>query len=216
MTRQSIQHLGADLLDRHYFDKGIAWLEALKQENFSAETLNVWWSEFQRLKWTKKRFAEAVTQVARNTSYGRVTFDMFLTKERLYTREEAMAIADEVIAQRRKDLEELEKYVPLELLEKQGLVEFQTAAARKLDALRVKAAVELKRRLRVARLWFDKQDENLKADLWGMAIKDKRVEEDQYWLQFVHELIPFYLEDVEQWMSKQKSTTKDASASTKS
>lgn len=59
----------------------MAYLEASKQEKFSRETLEVWWNEVRRLRWTKEKFRERVLAVLQIPTYGKISFDMFLTAE---------------------------------------------------------------------------------------------------------------------------------------
>ena len=68
-------------LDRTIFDKGIAWLEAAKQENFPPETLEVWYVEMNRLGWSDTTFRERVLNVLRAKTYGKVKFDDFVSAE---------------------------------------------------------------------------------------------------------------------------------------
>jgi len=59
----------------------MAYLEAAKQDSFSPQTLGVWFDQMSHLKWTEGRFREKVLAVLRAPTYGRITFDMFLSIE---------------------------------------------------------------------------------------------------------------------------------------
>lgn len=59
----------------------MAYLEAAKQENFSRETLSVWFDQMVRLGWTEARFRERVLAVLHAQTFGRISFDMFLSAE---------------------------------------------------------------------------------------------------------------------------------------
>lgn len=78
-TPQSIQRF--ESLTRDLFDKGMAYLEAAKQESFSRETLGVWFNEMTRLGWSAQKFRERVLSVLQSQTFGRISFDMFLTAE---------------------------------------------------------------------------------------------------------------------------------------
>lgn len=86
MIPRSIQRYEARPLTRDLFDKGMAYLEAAKQENFSPETLGVWFNEMARLQWTEQEFRKRVIAVLQSCTYGRIGFDMFLTAEALPVR----------------------------------------------------------------------------------------------------------------------------------
>jgi hypothetical protein len=68
-------------LTRATFNRGLAYLEAAKQENFAPETLNVWFDQMTRLCWTETRFRERVVAVLHAPTYGKISFDMFLSAE---------------------------------------------------------------------------------------------------------------------------------------
>lgn len=86
MTRANIQLSGQEEVTRAIFDRGMAYLEASKQEKFSRETLEVWWNEVQRLKWTREKFRERILAVLQMPTYGKISFDMFLNAEPVVVR----------------------------------------------------------------------------------------------------------------------------------
>jgi hypothetical protein len=57
----------------------MAYLEAAKQENFPPQTLGVWFDQMTRLNWTAQRFRDSVLSVLQMPTYGRVSFDMFIS-----------------------------------------------------------------------------------------------------------------------------------------
>lgn len=73
-------------LSRDLFDKGMAYLEAAKQENFPPETLGVWFDQMSRLGWSEQKFRERVLAVLQAPTFGRISFDMFLSAESVPTK----------------------------------------------------------------------------------------------------------------------------------
>lgn len=188
-------------LRRDIYDKGIAYLEAAKQENFSRETIEVWYNEFCRMGWTEEDFRRAVMSVLKNPTYGKIKFDDFLHSEDLFTMEYVRLYTDKMIENRKKHFittnehlvgDELEKE-----LEREGLLNVHSSYWRKREIMLGTIQKRIEKRTKVVEHYIRHCDNKTRDRILDIAIAKKVIVKDKFVDLILPMCAPMLLDEVE-------------------
>lgn len=199
MKRNTNALLNVEKLSHEYFLKAMAWLEAVRNENFPEETLEVWYREFVRLKWSREQFRDAVISVSRSKLYGKTSIDCFLFAERFYTSEEVNQLTEQRIQNRKQEYLNLKNYqANEEELASQGLIFVQQWWQGELKNQIDKHAERLEKKCKRLRAQFHLLPQQAKDDLWIKAVEKGIVQDgDKFTEQILPMLVPQMIEDFE-------------------
>jgi len=202
-----LQKDGKKELDRLIFDKGMAYLEAARQENFSKETLIVWFTEMRRRGWDNDSFRKRIFAVLTNKPYGATKFDEFINAEEIFTTEEINMFVNKRINQRRKEFEMLAgKELNQEELAKEGLIEVQLWWNSRLKEQLEKHIERIESKCKKLRAQFYKLSEQGKIDLWSKAVQKGIVKDGD---KFAHLVLPMLvsqmIEEFEEQIKKEST-----------
>jgi len=142
--------------------------------------------------------------VKRNKDYGRISFDVWVNAEPLYTHQEAWAMVLEGIEKRKRELRGTGTDVAKR--EGAGLVELEGAGARRLEQLREEIAARLKARAKRARGFLLSTDESIKQEIKALAERRGLMKDDPFWRETLPFMIPKLLEDVEKIMRRSQNS----------
>jgi hypothetical protein len=180
----------------------MAYLEALRngQDDFSVDTLNSWYYEMIRLGWTDDVFRRAVISVSRAKIFGKITFDCFLNSEDLYTTEEVNVKVNQILANRKRQYENM-GYSDEELA-KEGLINIQFL----YDQKRIKMLETIEKRIghKVKRIeYFIRNcDEKTKEEILQIAINKKVIVKDQFWGMVLPMCAPYLIDEIEPMLNR--------------
>lgn len=174
----------------------MAWLEAARQENFSPETLEVWYREFVRLGWTTERFRDAVLSVMKSKVFGKVTMSCFFENEQLYTSEEINRLVEQRIQNRRLEYLAWHPKTAEEELCRLGLEEVQTWWRNELYTRLQIHADRIHVKCKQLRAQFYQLSDLAKIDLWQKAVAKGIVQDgDPNAMLILPMLVPQMMED---------------------
>jgi hypothetical protein len=202
-----LQKTGEKELDRLVFDKGMAYLEAARQENFSKETLIVWFTEMRRRGWDNDSFRKRILSVLTNKPFGATKFDEFINAEEIFTREEINLFVNKKINQRKEEYELLAKKVlNEEELAKKGLIEVQWWWENRLKDQLEKHVERIESKCKKLRAQFYKLSEQGKIDLWSKAVEKGIVKDgDKFAHLVLPMLVPQMIEEFEEQIKKEST-----------
>jgi len=183
----------------------MAYLEAAKQENFSAETLGVWYSEMLWHGFDAARFRKSVFAVMSNQTFGKVKFEDFLLSSRLYTAGEM----NEMVELR---IEERKKYHEAQLmglamsgearerkLAEAGLLNVQNYWATELQKALEKHVQRINSKCKRLRAQFYLLPDQAKIDLWSKAVQKGLVRDgDRFAELILPSLVPRMISEFEE------------------
>ncbi len=193
-------------LNSDVFTKGMAYLEAAKQETFSGETLRVWYNEMLRLGWSDDMFRERVFSVLRSTTFGKVKFDDFVNVEALYTKADVDRTlnqqVEKIIESRAAELRR--RKVSEEDIVRMGMGELSRDADFELRIKVEGFKKKVKPRIRAARAFVKIAADDVAAELWKSACKMGIVRDvnEPFWREILPVIVPKYLPVVESMMKR--------------
>jgi len=181
----------------------MAYLEAAKQENFSPETLTVWYNEVLRLSWTEQEFRRAVMSALRNPTFGKVKFDDFLKNEEVFSADEVVAILEQKIRIRREELEKLIAGLSTpeqeRRLAEEGLMSVREYWAGELRRQLERHVERIEKKCKRLRAQFYHLPEQSKIDLWAKAIQKGLAKDgDQFMPLILPQLVPMMIDEFEE------------------
>jgi hypothetical protein len=171
------------------------WLEAVRQEQFGADTLDVWYFEICRLGWTADEFRKAVVSVSRAKIYGKVTFDNFLNAEDLYTNSEVVSRVNQII-ENRKRLAEQQGFTEEDLV-KEGLMNIQIIWDRKRLEILEKIQGRIEKRAKKVEWFIRNCDETTREEILQIAVDKGVIVKDKFWNMILPLTAPYLLDEVE-------------------
>ena len=137
----------------------------------------------------------------RNKDYARIPFDVWVQSEPLYTREEAIKLADEKIELRKRQYEEMN--FDEEQLAREGLLEIAVIYQRKKMLYLEKIMGNLKKRVKKAERFIKSAPEELKEEILDIAAGNNLIDKsDPHWRQILHYTAPNILDDIEKLMKR--------------
>ena len=176
-------------------------MENQKQIHLSDEERTALLNELDRTEYPISKIKGLAQNVMRNKDYARIPFDMWIQSEPLYTREEAMQLADEKIAERKRAFEQMN--FDEEELAREGLIEFQVTYFRKkhekLEALKG----DLAKRIKKAERFIKSAPEGLKKEILNLGADKGIIDpDDSHWRQVLHFTAPMILTEIEAMMKR--------------
>lgn len=148
--------------------------------------------------WDNNYFRERYRAVMDAKVYGVLKFSDFIDAERLYSRREAYALAEDLIRQRRDAISQI-RFDEKEL-EREGLVDIQIAYARKRDEYKRKIGQTIEQRVRRVERFIKAADEQLKLEILSIVNQKGKIGNDPHWRQILHMFAADVLEEVEKLM----------------
>lgn len=169
----------------------IAYVENAKNIHLSDEEALVLANELERLPETIEHLELRAGHVIRINTYGKLAFEYWLNAEAVYSRSEAMAIAEREIARRRKSFEAAQANVTPEMLAKNGLIEVQGIWNSMLNEQIEKYKDQINDRCKELKAAYYKLDDISKKLLWKIAVERKVVDGDsEHWEMILPMLVP--------------------------
>jgi len=179
----------------------MAYLEAAKQENFSRETIDVWYNEMLRLGWSDDDYRRAVMSVLRAPTYGKVKFDDFLKTEDLFTMEYVRLYADKVIESRKNQFIETNKQLAGDdlnaKLESEGLLNVQSAYWRRREVMLGTIQKRIEKRVKAVEYYIRHCDKDTREKILDIAIEKKIIVKDKFVDLVLPMCAPMLLDEVE-------------------
>ena len=138
--------------------------------------------------------------VKRNKDYGRISLDVWLSAEPLYTVNEAWKMVLERIEERKRRLRAVR--IDEAKLEEAGLVELQEALTRQLEDHKERIRGRIKARIKRARAFVLGVDETIKHEIKSLAENRGLLKDDPFWRDSLPFLVAHLLEDIEAIMRR--------------
>lgn len=169
-------------------------------------------SEFERLdladwmisnEWSYKKAKFAVYKLQYVEKYGKLAPEAWIKAvgEPLYTREEALKLADEKIELRKRRYEAMN--FDEDQIAKEGLMDISVLYQRKRMLYMEKIMGDLKKRVKKAELFIKSAPEELKKEILDIASGKGLIDKsDPHWRQILHYTAPNILDEIEQIMKR--------------
>jgi hypothetical protein len=188
----------------------IAYVENVKNIHLSDEEAVALANELERLPESTEHIELRAGHVIRANTYGKLAFEYWLNAEPVYSRSEAMAMADREIARRKAVFEAGNKNVTPEALAKQGLVEVQGIWNSMLNAEIEKYKDQINEKCKALKSQYYRLDAVAKKRLWSIALDEKIVEADsEHWEMILPMLVPKMMTHFEEAVSLLKYEDND-------
>lgn len=183
----------------------IGEVENSKQIHLSEQEFGCLQYDLFRLNETLENLRKRGEAVKRNTDYGRLSLDVWLKSQQIYTEEEINLFVNSKINQRRKEFERLSgKELNQETLAKEGLIEVQVWWRERLSEQLQKHAERIDAKCKRLRAQFYKLSEQGKIDLWSRAVQLGIVKDgDKFAHLVLPMLVPQMIEDFELQIKKE-------------
>lgn len=179
----------------------IGYVENQKQIHLSDDERTALLNELDRTELPISRIKKLADNVMRNKDYARIPFDVWVQSEPLYTREEAIKLADEKIELRKRQYEEMN--FDEEQLAREGLLEIAVIYQRKKMLYLEKIMGNLKKRVKKAERFIKSAPEELKEEILDIAAGNNLIDKsDPHWRQILHYTAPNILDDIEKLMKR--------------
>ena len=179
----------------------IGYVENQKQIHLSDDERTALLNELDRTELPINRIKKLADNVMRNKDYARIPFDVWVQSEPLYTREEAIKLADEKIELRKRQYEEMN--FDEEQLAREGLLEIAVIYQRKKMLYLEKIMGNLKKRVKKAERFIKSAPEELKEEILDIAAGNNLIDKtDPHWRQILHYTAPNILDDIEKLMKR--------------
>ena len=150
----------------------IGEVENSKQIHLSPQEFGCLQYDLYRLNEPIEKLRIRAEAVKRNPDYGRISLDVWLKSEPLYTSEEVNMLVSEKISQRKREYEELmQRELNEEELAKKGLIEVQIIWQKRLREQLEKHIKRIESKCKLLRAQFYKLPEQAKIDLWNKAVQ---------------------------------------------
>lgn len=161
----------------------------------------MWYEEMVRRGWSDKYFAERYMAVLDSKKiYGALKFNDFIDAERLYTRAEAMKMANEIIEQRKAAVAKF-KFDENELAE-EGLMDLRIVYARMRDEYKRKIGATVEQRVKRAEKFIKAAPEEIKLEILSICHAAGLIGDDPHWRQILHFFAADILPQVEKIMRR--------------
>lgn len=149
--------------------------------------------------------------VKRSRDFGRISFDVWLNWEPLYTEDEAWKMVREQIEKRKGAMKAIR--IDEEELESVGLVEIQEAFARRREEYLERVRGKIKVRIREARKFLLKTDEHTKQRI-KVLVEERGLsgKDNEFWRECLPFYIPHILPELEAMMKEMPQSTKNPNA----
>lgn len=191
-------------VDRDTFKKSIILLHATKNmsmKELSKETLNLWYKEMVRRGWSKEFFAERCRAVLDTKIFGQsLTFDNFLDAKAMYSKEEMLNGAMEILENRKRQMREAK--ISQEEIEAEGLEEIQHVYQRE-RALYKEAIIE-KQKARVKEIenFLRTCGQHAAQEIHKVIMQKGLIDEKEiYWREMLHLFAPEVIEEASALMN---------------
>lgn len=179
----------------------VGYVENQKQIHLSDEERTALLNELDRTEYPISKIKELADNVMRNKDYARIPFDMWIQSEPLYTRGEAMRLADEKIAERKRRFEQIN--FNEEELAREGMIEFQVTYLRKKREKMEELKGVLAKRIKKAERFIKSAPEDLKKEILKLGADKGIIDSgDPHWRQILHYLAPMILTEIETIMKR--------------
>lgn len=194
-------------MDRATFNRGIARIEAARQENYSKETLSVWFDEMVRRKWTVQYFEERYNAVLNSkTIYGGLKFNDFIDASALFTKTEMIAFSQKYIQQRKEAISRI-KFDEKEL-EEEGLIDLQVVYSRRREEEKKRLGLTLEQRVKAAEGFIRNASEEVKLEILAILHQKGKIGDDPHWREILRFFAADVLFEVEKMMKYNVGSTK--------
>jgi hypothetical protein len=156
--------------------------------------------------WTNGYFLEKVRIVLDSKQYGGVKFDSFIEGKGFYTIHEANAMALEIIARRKLQLEAMK--LPMRQIEKEGLIDVQIIYQRRIREEQDRQRIIIEKKVKEVEMFIRKAPEETKKKLFEVLINKKMlIPEERFWKEILHLFAPHLMEEVQEMIKKQPHKT---------
>ncbi len=184
----------------------IGEVELSKQIHLSPEERAVLQADLFSLNETIEQIRKRGESVKRNTTYGKISFDVWYQAETTYTSEELNDIVNSRIRQRQREYEALAgRKLDTEELVMQGLIEAMIWWRQKIADAIQKHAERIDKRCKQLRAQFYHLPDQAKIDLWTKAVAKGLVKDgDRFAFQLLPLLIPQMMQDFEEAVKANK------------
>lgn len=195
--QKNSQSSGRATLDEIAFE--ISQVQLAKQILLSENEFAVLQNRLYELGETIQQIRQRAKNVERNTTYGKISIDVWLQSSPLYTINEVNEMVERKISQRRNEyIQNANRFVDSKELAQQGLIELQQHWMQEARAIIDKHKERLNKKCKQLRAQYYHLPERAKKDLWKKAVEKGIVKDgDQHAMLILPQLIPQMIEEFE-------------------